>query len=61
MFHVAFRRLLPSVSNAQRLSTSALRLTTPTSPPLSEGEQAICAKLTEKLSPSQLRVQDVSG
>jgi stress-induced morphogen len=61
MSHIAFRRLLPSVFNTQRFSTSALRLTTPTSPPLSEGEHAIRAKLTDRFSPSQLRVQDVSG
>jgi hypothetical protein len=61
MLYIASRRLVPSVSNVQRLSSSALRLTTPAPPPLSEGEQAIHTKLKEKFSPSQLRVQDVSG
>lgn len=63
MFYIASRRLIPYVSGIQRFSSSAIRLTltAPARPPLSEGEQAIHTKLTEKLSPSQLQVQDVSG
>lgn len=61
MLYIVSRRLVASVSNVQRFSSSALRLTIPARPPLSEGEQAIHTKLTEMFSPSELRVQDVSG
>lgn len=51
------RRLTPSVLWMRRLATG------PASPPrqLSEGEQAIHTKLTDRFAPSELLVQDVSG
>ncbi|PBL02168.1 bola-like protein [Armillaria gallica] len=49
------RRLFPAARHLRSLTTAV--------PPtdLSEGEQNIYSKLTQKFSPSQLQVQDVSG
>ncbi|KAK0468014.1 bola protein [Desarmillaria tabescens] len=50
------RRLFPAARHLRSLTTA-------TTPPtdLSEGEQNIYSKLSQKFSPSQLQVQDVSG
>lgn len=45
------RRLFPAARHLRSLTTAAL----------SEGEQNIYSKLSQKFSPSQLQVQDVSG
>ncbi|KAF5363767.1 hypothetical protein D9756_000762 [Leucocoprinus leucothites] len=58
---------LPAARNARLaalpFSSSAARwYSTPTPPPdLSEGEREIYLKLTDKFSPTTLRVQDISG
>jgi len=55
------RRVIPATLNARSFTVSASRGTTSAPPTLSEGEQAIHAKLTAKFAPSRLQVQDVSG
>ena len=59
------RRLFPAVASVHRFSTTARVCVsagqTQAAPEASEGEQHIINKLTEKFSPSQLQVQDVSG
>ncbi|KAF9569395.1 bola-like protein [Agrocybe pediades] len=62
---LALRRLLFNPA-ARSLSTSSTWLSaapksSSATPGLSEGEQLIHDKLTEKFQPSQLQVQDVSG
>jgi BolA-like protein 3 len=57
------RRMFSTGLQARRFSTSVLISNTNVSSPpdATEGERNIYAKLTEKFSPSQLQVQDISG
>jgi len=55
------RRLAPSVLQVRRLTAGPPPPVTPPPRELSEGEQTICAKLTDRFAPSELLVQDVSG
>ncbi|KAJ7591389.1 bola protein [Mycena floridula] len=53
------RRMLRPSAQIRRFSTAPTAPEVPVS--LSEGEQHIVNKLTERFSPSRLQVQDVSG
>ena len=55
------RRLAPSVLQIRRFATAPPPPATPPPRNLSEGEQVIHSKLTDRFSPSELLVQDVSG
>ncbi|KAL0580786.1 hypothetical protein V5O48_001251 [Marasmius crinis-equi] len=57
----AKRSLASRLPQIRNLSRSAIAFNQSPASGLSEGEQHIHAKLTEKFSPSQLQVQDVSG
>ncbi|ESK93784.1 hypothetical protein Moror_1064 [Moniliophthora roreri MCA 2997] len=57
-------RRLPQATRIRWFSHALVNFNQSTLPPpsdLSEGEQNIYAKLTERFTPSQLQVQDVSG
>ncbi|KAG6903316.1 hypothetical protein C0995_013069 [Termitomyces sp. Mi166 len=54
------RRLLPTATR-RTFTASVLRLSASTSNELLEGERLIEAKLVERFSPCQVKVQDVSG
>ncbi|PPR02482.1 hypothetical protein CVT24_002031 [Panaeolus cyanescens] len=53
------RRLLPASLSTRSFYASAIRANLQAD--ASKGEQAIYHKLTQKFSPTELRVQDVSG
>jgi len=55
------RRLAPSVLQVRRFTTGPPPPATPPARELSEGEQTIHVKLTDRFAPSELLVQDVSG
>ncbi|KII95939.1 hypothetical protein PLICRDRAFT_48865 [Plicaturopsis crispa FD-325 SS-3] len=58
MLSAIARRIAQPTSARTALSLRALSTEAPT---LTEGEQAIAAKLKDKFAPSELLVQDVSG
>ncbi|KAG7097231.1 hypothetical protein E1B28_004602 [Marasmius oreades] len=55
------RSLISRASQIRNFSRTSVSLNQSLPSALSDGEQSIYAKLTEKFSPSQLQVQDVSG
>ncbi|KAK7060267.1 hypothetical protein VNI00_001032 [Paramarasmius palmivorus] len=61
---LSFTRRLPQAVRIRSFTHASVRYNQSTPQPpsgLSEGEQHIYAKLTERFTPSQLQVQDVSG
>ncbi|KAJ8086342.1 hypothetical protein PM082_005165 [Marasmius tenuissimus] len=61
LFSTVRRSLSSRIPQARSFTRSAIAFNQPPPSGLSEGEQHIYSKLTEKFSPSQLQVQDVSG
>ncbi|KAF8665685.1 hypothetical protein AX16_000138 [Volvariella volvacea WC 439] len=55
------RTLFPSATGLRSLSTRISRYAYSTGPALTEGEQNILNKLSERFSPRELKVQDISG